>query len=638
LAGILLLVAALDGTDVLAGLPLVVASLLVPVCAAAAWVQASSERAAAAHAARIPAGAVPIPFEPTAGAAPLRCWAIFGFASFVITAACATVVFLIFPREGLEGEAWRRTRAGGFSLRVSLASDERIEDSRAEVMTVRWIGPDGEAIENRDPLHLRGAVFDAYDPVSQSWQVPETSRRRQVEGEGDAFVPLAGDGIDPRLQVFQLIVQMRGLATNQVFSVLAPIALQAPEGMPITLDRSTLLLSTASGRIGEFDRYALRVKPYPTDPDMAILVEDAEPPGPLPTFPVAGVMPLAQDALDRFGPKGRRVPSIDEARATPSVRWERNRLVANALESALLSGGFSYSTDLGSVRRRRGEDPIVNFLAESRIGHCQYFASALCAMCQSLGVDARVVAGFVAFEYDEGQRQYIVRSSNAHAWVEVRTGQAQWTVFDGTPPATLEQLQAAQRSWADGLRWMWDPLNFAWTRHVVSFDAQAQADFADRMSATRDAIARPARAVREATQLARQRLAETFSGLVGGLWLGSIATGLFVTMVIVALLRARHRRTVALLGPRSSPHERALARIYLDALRLAERRGAGRRPGMTPMDVVAEFSRRSPAGAEHLRAVVEAFYQVRFGGRIATAARCSEAARSLARLGRARTR
>jgi len=637
LGSILLLVAALDGTDVLAGLPLVVGSLLMPVCAAAAWVQASTERAAAAHASRIPAGSLPVAFEPSAGASPMRCWAGFAVASVIVTAACGVLVFLGFPRQGLEGESWSRTRAGGFSLRVSLASDERIEDSRTEVMTVRWIGPDGVAIEHNEPLHLRGAVFDRYDPISQSWQVPQQPRREYIEGAGEGFVPFVESGIDTRFQVYRQVVQMRGLATNQVFSVLAPISIQAAEGMSVALDQSTMLLASASSRIGEFDRYTVAVKPYASDRDMTVLSGGFIEPGPVPGFPVAGVQPLALELWERWKPRGRAVPDLDAAALRPAARWERNRAVATALESALLSGDFRYTTDLGSIVRRRGEDPIVNFLASSRQGHCQYFASALCAMCQSMGVDARVVAGFIALEYDASQSQYIVRSSNAHAWVEVRTGEAQWTTFDGTPPTTLEALQAEQRSWADGLRWLWDPLNFAWTRHVVSFDVQAQAELADRMASTREALSRPVRAAREALDAVRQRLVETFSGLVGSLWLASIGMVLAATIVVLALLRGRRRRTAPLLGPDASPRERELARHYLDALRAARRRGAIRRAGMTPLEVAAELALHSPEAAMHLRSVVDSFYAVRFGGRPATIDRCTAAARSLAALQRART-
>ncbi|MBM4115103.1 MAG: DUF3488 domain-containing protein [Phycisphaerae bacterium] len=637
LGSILLLVAALDGTDVLAGVPLVVGSLLMPVCAAAAWVQSSTERAAAAHAARIPSGALPVSFDPTFGASPVRSWTGFAITSVIVTAICGVLVFLGFPRQGLEGETWSRTRAGGFSLRVSLASDERIEDSRTEVMTVRWIGPDGVAIEHNKPLHLRGAVFDRYDPISQSWQVPQQSRREYIEGDGAEFVPFVDSGIDARFQVYRQVVQMRGLAANQVFSVLAPISIQAASGMSVALDQSTMLLSGASSRIGEFDRYAVSVKPYASDRDMKLLSGEFVESGPPPAFPVAGVQPLALELWERWKPRGRVVPDLDEASRRPAARWERNRAVATALESALLSGDFRYTTDLGSIVRPRGEDPIVNFLASSRQGHCQYFASALCAMCQSMGVDARVVAGFIALEYDAPQSQYIVRSSNAHAWVEVRTGDAQWTTFDGTPPTTLEAMQAEQRSWADGLRWLWDPLNFAWTRHVISFDFESQAELANSMASTREALSRPFRAVSEALDAVRQRLAETFSGLVGGLWIVSIGVVLAASIVVVVLLRGKRRRTAPLLGPGASPRERELARHYLDALRIASRLGALRRPGMTPFDVAEALAVRSPEAAKHLRSVVEGFYAVRFGGRPATAERCSAAARSLMAMRLART-
>ncbi|MBM4109752.1 MAG: DUF3488 domain-containing protein [Phycisphaerae bacterium] len=637
LGSILFLVAALDGTDVLAGLPLIVGSLLLPVCVSAAWVQSSTERAAAAHGSHRPVGSLPVSFEPTAGASPMRCWTGFAIASVIVTATCGVIVFVGFPRQGLEGEAWNRTRAGGFSLRVSLATDERIEDARTEVMTVRWIGPDSLSMEHNEPLHLRGAVFDRYDPISQSWQVPQHPRREYFEGVGAAFVPFVHEGIDPRLQVYKQVVQMRGLATNQVFSVLAPIAIQAADGMTVALDQSTMLLSSASSRIGEFDRYAVSVKPYASDRDMATLSGGTVEPGPMPTFPVDAVKPLALELWERWKPRGRSVPDFDAAALRPLARWERNRAVATALEAALLSGDFRYTTDLGSIVRRRGEDPIVNFLMSSRQGHCQYFASALCAMCQSMGVDARVVAGFIALEYDAAQLQYIVRSSNAHAWVEVRTGDAQWTTFDATPPATLQALQAEQRTWADGLRWLWDPLNFAWSRHVVSFDGEAQTELAERMASTREALSRPVRAVLDALEAIRQRLVETFSGMVGSLWLASIGVVLVATIVVMALLRARRRQTTPLVGRSASPRERELARHYMDALRVARRRGVVRDAGMTPLEVVARLSVESPEAAMHLRSVVESFYAVRFGGRPATAERCTAAARSLSALHRART-
>ena len=69
----------------------------------------------------------------------------------------------------------------------------------------------------------------------------------------------------------------------------------------------------------------------------------------------------------------------------------------------------------------KGQDPLVAFLYDLKRGHCEYFAGAMTLMCQSLGMEARMVIGFKCDEYNDVGHYYIVRQSHAHAWVEVRT-------------------------------------------------------------------------------------------------------------------------------------------------------------------------------------------------------------------------
>ena len=79
-------------------------------------------------------------------------------------------------------------------------------------------------------------------------------------------------------------------------------------------------------------------------------------------------------------------------------------------------------------------DPYVWFLRpDGHRGHCEYFAGAMVLMCQSLGhgrphgrrVQVRRV------QHTPGAGYYIVRQSQAHAWVEVRTAEG-WKTFDPT--------------------------------------------------------------------------------------------------------------------------------------------------------------------------------------------------------------
>src|SRR5690606_6777235 len=68
---------------------------------------------------------------------------------------------------------------------------------------------------------------------------------------------------------------------------------------------------------------------------------------------------------------------------------------------------FTYTIDLRDVAITPGEDPIVAFLYDFRRGHCEYFASAMTALCQMLGLEARLVTGFLASEWSDLEEETI---------------------------------------------------------------------------------------------------------------------------------------------------------------------------------------------------------------------------------------
>jgi hypothetical protein len=92
--------------------------------------------------------------------------------------------------------------------------------------------------------------------------------------------------------------------------------------------------------------------------------------------------------------------------------------VCKAIERHLASSGrFKYSKDLIEERDRR-VDPIEEFVAKYRKGHCQYFAAAMVMMLRSQGIPARIVVGYRTDEFNNIAGHYLVRQSHAHAWVE----------------------------------------------------------------------------------------------------------------------------------------------------------------------------------------------------------------------------
>lgn len=79
-------------------------------------------------------------------------------------------------------------------------------------------------------------------------------------------------------------------------------------------------------------------------------------------------------------------------------------------------------------------DPLASFLFDRKKGHCEYFASAMAVMLRSLGVPTRVVTGFQSGIYNPVSGWQIIRSSDAHSWVEAYLPYRGWTTFDPTPP------------------------------------------------------------------------------------------------------------------------------------------------------------------------------------------------------------
>jgi len=79
-----------------------------------------------------------------------------------------------------------------------------------------------------------------------------------------------------------------------------------------------------------------------------------------------------------------------------------------------------------------GSDPIEWFLFHSKEGFCNYYASAEVLMLRSIGVPARLVAGFSEGEKSQVGNIYTVRDKNAHAWPEVYFPGVGWVEFEPT--------------------------------------------------------------------------------------------------------------------------------------------------------------------------------------------------------------
>jgi hypothetical protein len=298
-------------------------------------------------------------------------------------------------------------------------------------------------------------------------------------------------------------------------------------------------------------------------------------------------------------------------------RWRFNEQAARRFSQHLRSDAFTYTLDVSDVIRGEA-DPVVQFLFESRRGHCEFFASALAAMCHSVGIDARVITGYLAGDYDEIARRYLVVAGNAHAWVEVRTGAFRYLPIDPTPPGALLPMRGARATFADRLGWFYQRLEGAWRSRVIQFNNRSQAQLLERLDV---GITARLTGVLETTRDWMARVNRAFSyGQAGYIWLGIV--GFAAILAVLALLKVVRRvrslrRTLRVQRLRDAESRRLLRQLgfYLDMLIVLRKAGLDKPAWQPPLAFAAGLHQARPAAGLLVRQIARTYYRARYGGR-----------------------
>lgn len=89
-------------------------------------------------------------------------------------------------------------------------------------------------------------------------------------------------------------------------------------------------------------------------------------------------------------------------------------------------------------------EPVDWVLFEQQEGYCTYYASSMTVLLRSLGIPARLSAGFAQGEFDPVINAYRVAESDAHVWVEVFFPGYGWVEFE--PTASENPIQRPESS------------------------------------------------------------------------------------------------------------------------------------------------------------------------------------------------
>jgi len=349
--------------------------------------------------------------------------------------------------------------------------------------------------------------------------------------------------------------------------------------------------------------------------------------------PRRGVLPSAIAAVAERVVTDRGVPIEPPSGPEALQAWQTR--VATALLSYLQSSRFTYTLDLSRIGRAadvRYMDPIERFLIAEPSGHCEYFAAAFVSMAKSLGLEARIVMGFMSQPEELGGRHYIIKDRDAHAWAEVRIEPEVWTRFD---PAVLSRVDrtTADLGMFGFVGDFYSRIEMWWRLNILGFDARIQEDLANRALPGPVGVFERAR-LWTVDRFQQIDLAFGF-GRMGSIYTMSAIAIFVVTLLLVGMAwrsRVRFRRRIGLPAHVAGRELGQTVASYRELLELLARGGLQKPDHMTPLSWCGTIALSRPDVADLARSVVTRFYAIRYGGRGADVQAAGQTSRDLAAL------
>lgn len=367
------------------------------------------------------------------------------------------VLFVFFPRLA---PLWNLPKPGaepavGFSEDMDLSGLGSLNDNPAIAFRVKF----QDLQPASSDLYWRMLVLDSLDGEKWSWRKGPAS----VVPEGDPGVDLAYT-VFPEPGVLGYVPH------------LDPV--RSPSGRSFRQwEGSVIPLQDRQSR----EPWLLLRAERDGDSDVAVKLPSGESP----------VLPHVWSLPEGVAPRSRAL-----ARAWRKQGAHTPELVVKRFWEWTDANAFSYSLNPPAANGDRTDA----FLFEQKQGYCSHYASALAVILRETGTPARLVTGFQGGEFNAGGDYWIVRQSDAHAWVEYLSADGFWHRVDPTAFVAPERVRLGsrihQRSldlfgleltnpryWSvfNRLEKAVDYLNYQWITKVVAYDAARQESLFERL-------------------------------------------------------------------------------------------------------------------------------------------------------------
>jgi transglutaminase-like putative cysteine protease len=473
-----------------------------------------------------------------------------------------------------------RFHLAGFSNRVTLGEIGEIKKENTPVMHVKM-----DKLEDRGlALKWRGAALSEFD--GRTWSNPPTqSEILRPDRVGQLVLEHTAPPSGSRHVSYA--VHLEEVASDALFF--------AGTAEYLRIDSTVFRNSLDNYRVRFSDSHNLSYQVY----------SRVEPPLRESDASLEFIEPLRQEWRSVY----LRLPNHVDGRigklARDIVGAERSapkqaRLVENYLRS-----NYGYTLELPPAEPA---DPLAFFLLHRKKGHCEYFASSMAVILRLIGIPSRVVTGFQSGVYNPISGAQLIRTSDAHAWVEAWLPHRGWTTFDPTPP---DPNQARISVWTR-LGFYADAAEVFWQDWVLNYNLDRQLQLATKMGeSSRHVGVNWFDGVGPFFQRLWTRIFD-FAKLHGVFLLGIVALGFLVRQFGRDTLRWWNTRRRVLKVQRGQGEASDATLLYQRMLRVLHRRGIEKPAWLTPF----EFARvlQEPELSMLVEDLTAAYNELRFGG------------------------
>lgn len=263
---------------------------------------------------------------------------------------------------------------------------------------------------------------------------------------------------------------------------------------------------------------------------------------------------------------------------------------------------YTYSLD-GSNNSR---NPVMQFLNDTKRGHCSLYASAMTLILRQRGIPARYCTGFYV-EGENGRNSVVLREKNLHAWVEVYLGQYGWATFDPTSSsaypdrAPADEIDAPPELTGEPPAASWESTQAAASEEYFTYEPVLSQDTATTESATTEETAEVLPPAPTMLDSLRPFIPAALAALAAIAVLAGV-------LVWLSALKKSAYRTLENLKAGGSEASRTVYRLILALL---EHSGITPRNGELPDDY---FRRADETLGTQLSGCAETFAELEFGG------------------------